>query len=81
MGLEIISNSRILKFKILGELVKSKSLTLLNYPNKVFGFQSLKSKSSHPNTPLRNSHYLWPSILFGVLSKLNYINLQFLLIS
>ena len=28
MGLEIISNSRILKFKILGEFVKSKSLTL-----------------------------------------------------
>ena len=38
MGLEVISNSRILRFKILDGFVNSKYLTFVNYPNKVFGF-------------------------------------------
>lgn len=46
MGLEIISNLKILRFKILG------------YPNRAFGFYSPKSKSMCPNPVIQTHWYL-----------------------
>ena len=54
-GLEVISNPKDSKFKILGKFVKSKSLTFLKLSKQgiwILIIQISILKSCHPNTPL-----------------------------
>ena len=68
MGLEVISNPKISRFKILGDIVKSKSLTFLKLSKQgiwilIIQIQIRILKSCHPNTPLVY-YYLLKEIFF-----------------